>query len=365
MRQRPVASAAAPQPALVRPNIPVKDTSPLSSMVYRKLGQTGLDVSVLSLGSWVTHDYQIGVSKVKDIMQCGYEAGINFFDNAEAYAHGKSEQIMGQALWELGIPRSDVVLSTKLFFGSSPNPRPTARGLSRKHIVEGMGDSLRRLNVDHVDVVFAHRYDPSVPLEEVVRAFNHVLDRGLAFYWGTSEWSPAAIEEAHEIAARLRLIPPCVEQAQYSVLHRQRVEMEYHNLCCKKGMGLTTFSPLACGLLSGKYSPGAAIPEGSRFGVERYKFLADRWLQEEKVEAAARLAAMAGEMGITSAQLALAWCISNPQVSTVITGATDVKHIEENIGALSVVPSLTPIVKTRIEAALGSHSGIAMGKQPA
>jgi voltage-dependent potassium channel beta subunit len=371
MTLRPIAPATAAQPPQksldvgTHPNRNAVHASPPPSMVYRKLGQTGLDVSVISLGSWVTHDYQIGVSKVKTIMQSGYEAGINFFDNAEAYAQGKSEQIMGQALWELGIPRSDVVLSTKIFFGSSPSPRPTARGLSRKHIVEGMSGSLSRLNVDHVDVIFAHRFDSSVPMEEIVRGFNHILDRGWAFYWGTSEWSPAAIEEAHDVATRLRLIPPCVEQAQYSVLHRKKVEMEYRNLCLRKGMGLTTFSPLACGLLSGKYSPGAPIPEGSRFGVERYKFLADRWLQEDKIQAAATLNAMASEVGVTSAQLALAWCISNPLVSTVITGATDVSHVKENVGALSILPSLTPVLKSRIETAIGSHSGVAMGTQPA
>lgn len=362
-------------------------------MQYRKLGRTGLDVSLISFGSWVTLDYQIGVPEAKAIMQSCYNAGVNFvswrllhiqfmhaysdsswftslltaththvqFDNAEVYAHGESERIMGQALHELGLPRSDIVLSTKVFFGAVKDPRPTAKGLSRKHIIEGVKASLERLRVDHVDVVFAHRPDPSVPMEEVVRAFNWVIDKGWAFYWGTSEWPASSIAEAHVVAAQLGLIPPCAEQPQYSLLHRERVEVEYEPLYSRYGVGLTTFSPLACGLLTGKYSRGD-IPVGSRFGVERYKFIADRWLREDALTAAAGLGPIANELGATPAQVALAWCAANPRVSTVLTGATSVKQVEENVAALSLLPELTPERIQRIEQAVGSHPTIAMGK---
>ncbi|KAL4523004.1 hypothetical protein Ndes2526B_g07813 [Nannochloris sp. 'desiccata'] len=344
-------------------------------MQYRKLGHTGLDVSLISFGSWVSFDYQLGIPQAKEIMQACYESGVNFFDNAEVYAHGKSEEIMGAALYELisegNFSRSDIILSTKIYFGATKEPTPTAKGLSRKHIIEGLKDSLRRLNVDYVDVVFAHRPDPTTPIEETVRAFNWVIEQGWAFYWGTSEWPVEAIQEAHAIAERLNLIPPCVEQPQYNLLHRHRVEVEYAPLygmhsspiaqangsstitiTTRGGMGLTTFSPLACGLLTGKYGTSGTIPPGSRFSIERYKFLADRWLLEDKLKKAEALRPLAAEIGATPAQLALAWCAANPRVSTVLTGATRVEQVYENVKALEFVGKLTPEFLKRIDEAL-------------
>ena len=340
-------------------------TPPRPPMEFRKLGRTGLDVSVIGFGSWVSFDYQVGVPAAKAIIAAAHAGGVNFFDNAEVYAHGRSEEIMGQALRELCIPRQDLVISTKVFFGDSPAPAPSARGLSRKHVIEGTKASLVRLQLDYVDIVFAHRPDPTTPIEETVRAFNWVIDQGLAFYWGTSEWPAAAIEEAHAVAARLGLVGPAAEQPQYSLLHRSRVEVEYDRLYEPYGTGLTTFSPLACGMLSGKYGGSSgAVPEDSRFGIERYKFLADRWLQPEKLAAAAALRPLAAELGATPAQLALAWCAANPRVSCVLTGASKVEQVEENLGALLLLPRLTPEVLARIEAAVGSSSSVELGKQP-
>lgn len=340
-----------------------------AAMEYRKLGRTGLDVSILSFGSWVSFDYQLGVPEAKAIIKEAFDHGVNFFDNAEVYAHGASEEIMGEALKQLCIPRTDIVISSKVYFGASKAPKPTAKGLSRKHIVEGVRQSLARLQLEYLDVVFAHRPDPTTPVEETVRAFNYVIDQGLAFYWGTSEWPASAIEEAHSVAERLGLIPPCAEQPQYSIVHRKRVEIEYDSLYQRYGTGLTTFSPLACGLLTGKYNTmynthGTAAqvpPTGSRFSVERYKFLADRWLTEDKVKRAQALQPIAQELGCTPAQLALAWCAANPHVSTVLTGATSVEQVQENIKAVEVVRKLTPEVMKRIDDAVLLVSSLAGG----
>ena len=235
-------------------------------------------------GSWVSFDYQLDVPAAKALIKKAYESGVSFFDNAEVYAHGKSELIMGQALAELEIPRTDIVITTKVFHGATPDPEPTARGLSRKHVIEGVRASLKRLQLDYVDVVFAHRRDDSVPMEEVVRAFNWVIDQGWAFYWGTSEWSAAQIMEACEVADRLGLVAPCCEQPHYNLLHRKRCEHDLKPLIETRGLGLTTWSPLASGLLSGKYK-FMDVPDDSRFAVERYKFLKDGLLHQENIVA--------------------------------------------------------------------------------
>jgi len=266
---------------------------------------------------------------------------------------------MGQVFAELQIPRSDIVLTTKVFFGSTKEPKPSAKGLSRKHIIEGVKASLQRMRMDYVDVVYAHRPDPTTPIEETVRAFNYVIDNGMAFYWGTSEWSTEQIQEAHAVASRLGLIGPSVEQPQYNLLHRRRVEIEYEPLYKQHGLGLTPWSPLASGLLSGKYSSGKKeLPEGSRFTLERYKFLGEKYLQEDKLKAAAALGHVAEELGATSAQLALAWCAANPNVSSVLTGASKVEQVRENLKALEFLPKLTPDVMQRISEATGSTPDI-------
>lgn len=278
---------------------------------------------------------------------------------------------MGAALLELlsegHFSRSDIILSTKIYFGATKDPKPTAKGLSRKHIIEGLKESLQRLQVDYVDIVFAHRPDPTTPIEETVRAFNWVIEQGLAFYWGTSEWPVDKIIEAYQVADRLNLIPPAAEQLQYNLLHRHRVEVEYDPLyrCSTTpcggtsgGLGLTTYSPLACGLLTGKYGTSGTIPPGSRFSIDRYKFLADRWLLEDKLAKAEALKPLAAELGATPAQLALAWCAKNPNVSTVLTGATRVEQVHENLKALDVLAKLTPEVMKRIEDNLESSPNL-------
>lgn len=331
-------------------------------MEYRSLGNTGLKVSVLGYGAWVSFSYQLGVEAAKALIARCWEAGVNFFDNAEVYANGEAERIMGQALKELGYKREEYVLSTKVCFGAGSD-KPTAKGLSRKHIVEGTRACLERLGADHVDVVFAHRPDPSVPMEEVVRAFNHVIDRGWAFYWGTSEWSAEQIQEAWEVAERLGLIGPAVEQPQYNLFCRQRVEEEYAPLYERWGTGLTIFSPLCSGLLTGKYS-GGAVPPDSRMALERYAFLAERSQVAQRHATVDKLTPLAEELGCTLAQLALAWCARNPRVSCVLMGARTLAQLEDNLGALAVLPELTPEVVERIESivAAGEAAAVQAGK---
>lgn len=328
-------------------------------------------VSVLSFGSWVTFSYQVDeVEKAKHLISTAFhDYNINFFDNAEVYAHGESERIFGQALKELDIPRHDIVISTKLYFGATKEPSVTAKGLSRKHIIEGMKASLSRLQLEYVDVVFCHRPDPETPIEETVRAMNWLIDQGFAFYWGTSEWSAAQITEACETAQALGLIKPCCEQPQYNLLHRRKVEEEYEELYEKYGLGLTIWSPLASGLLSGKYgsllsssSNGGGGDENdekesntidiksnnkdsslkdTRFGLDRYSFLADRYLTKDNIAAVEKLRPLAEKHNCTIAQLSLAWCIGNERVSTVITGASRVEQLHENVAALGVFHKLS------------------------
>ena len=332
------------------------------AMPYRHLGRTGLKVSALSLGSWVTFKNQLDVKPAYALMKQAYENGINFFDNAEGYANGDSERVMGEAI-KLGIKektwtREELVVTTKLYIGILPEGKKekdvNATGCSRKHLYEGLVGSLKRMQLDYVDVVFCHRQDLETPIEETVRAMNNLIARGLAFYWGTSEWTAQAITEAHEIARRLNLEGPCCDQTQYNVLWRDRIEVEYERAYKKYGIGLTTWSPLMSGILTGKYSKG--IPEGSRLSLPDMGWLKDRLLDPSKgwVEKADKFVAFAEELGLSPAQLAIAWCLKNSHVSTVILGATSAEQLDENLSALDALPKVTEVVLGKINDIFGA-----------
>ncbi len=322
-------------------------------MEYRRLGKSGLKVSALSFGAWVTFSNQMGVDKALECMQVAYDAGVNFFDNAEIYAHGEAEIIMGQALKKAGWRRDSYLVSSKVMWGAVPNPRPTQQGLSRKHVVEACHQAMERLQVDYLDMYFCHRPDPEVPTEEVVWAMTNLIQQGKVLYWGTSEWSAQQIMEAHLVAREHHLLPPVMEQPQYNMFHRQRVEVEYGRLYHTVGLGTTIWSPLASGLLTGKYNEGT--PGNSRLTLPGYE-----WLREifESAEGQRRLAKtreltrLAGEIGTTMARMAIAWCLKNPNVSTVITGASRPEQVAENMQALSAVPLLTDDVMAQIETIL-------------
>ena len=319
-------------------------------MKYRYLGNSGLKVSELSFGSWVTFGSQVDVDKAVSLMKIAYEAGVNFFDNAEVYSSGQAEEIMGKAIKKAGWKQKDLVLSTKIFWGGDG---PNERGLSRKHIIEGMDGSLKRMGLEYVDLVFAHRPDIHTPIEETVRAFDHLINQGKAFYWGTSEWSAQQIMEAYGVARREHLIPPLMEQPQYNMFHRERVEVEYQRLYTEIGLGTTIWSPLASGLLTGKYNDG--IPEDSRATLEGYEWLRKRFTNkeaQEQIQKVIKLSKVAKELSCTTAQLALAWCLLNPHVSTVITGASRSSQVEENMKALEIVDQLTADVIETIEGIL-------------
>ena len=319
-------------------------------MEYRYLGKSGLKVSTLSFGTWVTFGSQVDIDKAVDLMTKAYDAGVNFFDNAEVYSAGAAETIMGEAIKKTGWKQKDLVLSTKIFWGGDG---PNERGLSRKHIIEGLDASLLRMDLEYVDLVFAHRPDIHTPIEETVRAFNHVINQGKAFYWGTSEWSAQQIMEAYSIARQEHLIPPLMEQPQYNMFHRERVEVEYQRLYSEIGLGTTIWSPLASGLLTGKYNQG--IPADSRANLAGYEWLKNRFTDQktqEQIQKVIQLAELAGELGCTTAQLALAWCAQNPNVSTVITGASRASQVEENLESLKVLEQLTPDVLEQIETIL-------------
>jgi len=316
-------------------------------MEYRYLGKSGLKVSALSFGSWVTFGPQAGVDEAYEMMNIAYEAGVNFFDNAEAYSGGEAEIIMGKAIEKGGWNRSDLVLSTKIFWGGDG---PNDRGLSRKHIIEGVDASLERMQLDYVDLLFAHRPDIHTPIEETVWAMNHILDQGKAFYWGTSMWSAQQIMEAYAVARRENLIPPLMEQPEYNMFSREKIESEYIPLYDEVGLGTTIWSPLASGLLTGKYNEG--IPEGSRGDLEGYEWLRKRFTSEtaqQQIEKVKQMMPIAEDLGCSMAQLALAWCLTNPNVSTVITGASKPSQVRENMEAMAVVGKLTPDVLERIE----------------
>ncbi len=319
-------------------------------MEYRFLGKSGLKVSALSFGAWVTFGDQIGEGAAYDCMKTAYDAGVNFFDNAEVYSSGQAETIMGSVLKRAGWKRSDLVVSTKIFWGGAG---PNDCGLSRKHIAEGTDAALKRLQLDYVDLIFCHRPDFYTPVEETVWAMNHVIQQGKAFYWGTSEWTAEQIRKAYEFALREHLIPPTMEQPQYNMFTRERVEKEYGPLYDDFRLGTTIWSPLASGLLTGKYIDG--IPDDSRLAHPEYQWLRLRLAQEgwdERIEKIKKLRPIAKELGATLAQLAIAWCLKNPSVSTVITGATKVSQVVENMQALDVVGKLTDNVMEQIETVL-------------
>ncbi|KAF3035168.1 hypothetical protein E8E11_005052 [Didymella keratinophila] len=325
-------------------------------MEFRRLGPAGLKVSVFSLGGWLTYGGTQKGNIVKECMQAAWDHGINFFDTAEVYSAGQCEIEMGNAFKELAWPRDEYVLSTKVFFGTS-RKEPNTRGLSKKHIIEGLKSSLKRLQHDYVDVVFAHRHDPDVPMKEIVEAFTQAIHMNLAYYWGTSEWSAAQIQEATEIAEKYHLIAPIVEQPQYNAFHRERFEKEYAPLYEKFQYGTTIWSPLASGLLTGKYNEG--IPEDSRFATNKdfFKKTVEELKSEEgqaKIEKVKKLTKVAEKLGASTSQLALAWAAKNPHVSTVILGASKVEQVHDNCAALKLLPKLTPEVMEEIEGILGN-----------
>ncbi len=321
-------------------------------MEYRHLGSSGLRLSELSLGSWVTFGNQIDDDLAYECALAAYDGGVNFFDTAEEYAHGNAESVLGRIIRRAGWKRSELVLSTKIFWGGSG---PNDVGLSRKHIVEGLRASLARLQMNYVDLVYCHRSDPHTPIEETVRAMNYVIEEGMAFYWGTSEWSAQEIMQAFGIAQREHLLPPQMEQSEYNMFTRNRVEREYAPLCTEIGLGLTTFSPLASGLLTGKYNAG--VPEGTRATLPGYEWFRDSIDEAErrgrltKVE---ELASIAAEIGCTMAQLAIAWCLRNHHVSSVITGASRPEQVAENLEATELSQDLTDETMHRLEEILGN-----------
>ncbi len=316
-------------------------------MNYRRLGSAGLKVSELSLGAWVTYGGQVGEEVALKCMGAAYEAGVNFFDNAEAYARGNAETVMGNVIKKLGWRRESLIVSSKVFWGGEG---PNDRGLSRKHIFEACRNSLRRLQLDYLDLYFCHRPDPNTPIEETVRAMDNLVHQGKILYWGTSEWSAADIMRAHALARELDLTPPQMEQPQYNMLHRDRVEKEYVPLYREIGLGTTIWSPLASGLLSGKYKKG--IPAGSRASLDGYEWLREKVITPENIQKVTQLEPIAKDLGCTQAQLALAWCLKNTNVSTVITGATRPEQVVENMAAPEVVPKLDSEAMERIEKVL-------------
>jgi voltage-dependent potassium channel beta subunit len=323
---------------------------------YRRLGSAGIKLSELSLGAWVTYGGQVGEDVATKCMSKAYEFGVNFFDNAEAYAHGNAEVVMGNVIKKLGWKREDIVVSSKVFWGGHG---PNDEGLSRKHIYEASRRSLKRLQLDYLDLFFCHRADPDTPIEETVRAMDDLIHQGLVLYWGTSEWSAAEIMRAHGIARDLNLTPPQMEQPQYNMFHRERVEKEYLPLYREIGLGTTTWSPLLSGLLSGKYNKG--IPPGTRASLESYGWLKENVITPENVAKVKALEPIAKEVGCTMAQLALAWARRNENVSTVITGATRPEQVEENMKSLDYVSSLTQDLMGRIDGILGNKPDLSTG----
>lgn len=319
-------------------------------MEYRSMGRTGLKLSAISLGSWVTFGDQIDEKAAGDLLHKAYEMGINFFDNADVYANGRSEIVMGKAIKDL--PREGLVLSSKVFWPTMPGPN--GKGLSRKHIMESCHASLKRMGVEYFDLYFCHRYDPDTPLDEVVRAMDDLVRQGKVLYWGTSEWRAGQIARAYAIAERWNCYPPRVEQPQYNMLVRRRVEDELVPAADDLGFGMVTWSPLKYGLLSGKYNQG--LPK-EKTRLTREPTWAEKVITEERLEKVRMIGAVADELGVTTAQLAIAWLLRLPQVSSVITGATKLSQLEENAAAVDVVEKLTPEVLTRIDEILGNAPG--------
>ena len=324
-------------------------------MEYRRLGKSGLKVSALSFGSWVTFGAQMDVDRALESMTVAYDAGCNFFDNAEAYARGQSETIMGQALKKSGWRRDSYIVSSKVMWGSVPDAKPTQKGLSRKHVVEACHQALERLQVDYLDLYFCHRPDPETPMEEVVWTMTNLIQQGKVLYWGASEWSAQQLMEAYSVARQYNLIPPTMEQPQYHMFHRHTIEVEYARLYEAIGLGTTIWSPLASGMLTGKYNDG--VPDDSRMNLKGYEWLrkmfeAEEW--QQRLAIVRQLTQVADDLGTTMARMAIAWCLKNRNVSTVITGASRPEQVRENMTALEVIPLLTDDVMARIEELLAN-----------
>ncbi len=320
-------------------------------MQYRRLGATGLHLSALSFGAWVTFGSQIARDQARNLVAAAWDHGINFFDNAESYANGRAEQVMGDVIADLRLPRDGFCVSSKVFFGSAADPRPTQKGLSRKHITDACHGALKRLRVDYLDLYYCHRPDPTTPIAETVHAMDTLVRQGKVLYWGTSEWSAVQIQQALDIAERHNLQGPSMEQPQYNLLHRQRVEQEYAPLYERAGLGTTTFSPLASGLLSGKYNDG--FPADARLGLASMAWLQDLVLGSDvdtRLAQLRRYSALAAELELPPAALAIAWCLRNPQVSSVILGASRVEQLLQNLQALELGDTVEPAVWARVEA---------------
>jgi voltage-dependent potassium channel beta subunit len=317
-------------------------------MHYRRLGRSGLKISEISLGAWVTFGSQVDEETSIELIQAAYEAGVNFFDNADIYANGQAELVMGKALKNM--PREALVISSKVFWPTMPGPN--GRGLSRKHIIESVNASLKRLGTDYVDLYFCHRFDPDTPIDEIAFTMDTLVRQGKILYWGTSEWRAWQVSAAFSVATQHHLMPPSMEQPQYNMFHRRRVEMELSSLCKEYGLGLTTWSPLYYGILTGKYNDG--IPEGSRASMEGMAWIRDR-ITPERVTIVRELANLAKEMDITTAQLAIAWLLRRKEVSSVITGATNLKQLQDNLDAAEAVEKLNDDVLDKIESILGNY----------
>jgi len=317
-------------------------------MEYRRMGHTGLQLSVLSYGSWVSFHKQIDDQAADELMSISYDHGVNFFDNAEAYALGESEKMMGRVLKKKDWDRTSYSVSSKAYFGwRGKNNKPNQTGLSRKHLFEACHEALGRLQVDYLDLFFCHRPDTSVPISEVVWTMHNLIQQGKVLYWGTSQWSGAEIMEAHRVADQYNLIGPAMEQPQYNMFERYKMEMDYLPVFQNKGLGTTIWSPLASGFLSGKYNDG--IPEGSRMAIEGFDWLKNRWLQDEKIKKCRKLADLAKKLEVSLSSLAIAWTIKNPNTTTAILGATKKEQLLENLTALDTLKKLTPDTMERIE----------------
>lgn len=320
-------------------------------MEYRRLGKSGLKVSALSLGSWLTFGHQIEDKVAEELMDIAYDGGVNFFDNAEGYAGGKSELVMGKILKKKNWDRSSYIVSSKIYFGAEEK-KPNMIGLSKKHLFEGTHNALKRLQLDHLDLLFCHRPDHETPIEETVWAMHHLIQQGKVLYWGTSEWSAAEIMQAHYFAEKNHLVPPVMEQPQYNMLWREKLEKEFLLLFRDFGMGTTIWSPLASGLLSGKYND--ADPKDTRFNIESIGWLKDRLLIEGNIKKVKELKTVADKLNVPLVKLALAWCLKNPNVSTVILGASKAAQLKENLTALEVVPLLTDKIMDEIDKITGT-----------
>ncbi len=323
-------------------------------MHYRRLGVSGLQLSAVSFGAWITFGQQIGRGTARDLIAAAWDHGINFFDNAEGYANGEAERVMGEVIADLRLPRDGFAVSSKVMFGSAEHPRPLQKGLSRKHVRDACDGALKRLRVDYLDLYFCHRPDPDTPIEETVWAMDTLIRQGKVLYWGTSEWSAAQIREAAKIAKHHGLHGPSMEQPQYNLLHRQRVELEYAPLYAELGLGTTTWSPLGSGLLTGKYNQ--TIPDDARLGLEGQAWLQRMVIgdgQAGRLQRARKYTALAEELGLPPAALAIAWCLRNPHVSTVILGASRVEQLLQNLEALTLADTVEDAVWRRVEAVTG------------